>query len=293
MAKKLSTIILNQHKNNLQPGDKKIARTIINELDRAHNTFHDKFIANIKTETLSYILILNSYKSIENSQMSKADLDEFKECMNNLKNVDREYNDVVAENIYILNYQLFEEYIKNIFTTLFTHLPEFLPSGSEKEKNYFNKKFNVYFNEIFYNLDISLCKKNIIERRVKKIIQSNDMIDVLEKINTLFKININKALQNKSKGAKKSLFELMFVYGQNRNILVHNNGEINSIYIQNFKKRGFRPEYREKTKITKKINKLDDHGYALSDIALKILHITCIQIPRIINNRKAIKQKLA
>ena len=73
------------------------------------------------------------------------------------------------------------------------------------------------------NYNINDVRDFIISQKVKKIIQSNNIIDTIKKIERIFSINFE---------ITKESIDNLFVSSLNRNLLTHNNGIVNEIYLE-------------------------------------------------------------
>lgn len=131
----------------------------------------------------------------------------------------RTYEDIIAEKIVIDTYSSLEKFLSECFFTIYFCFPKFL--GESK---------TIPITELFIDGDIELCKRHIIEQEVKSLIQSNNIIKTLENFDKKFDIKNIKPLSDGEDA--KALLEIAWV----RNIIIHNNGRINQVYIYDVNK---------------------------------------------------------
>lgn len=147
-----------------------------------------------------------------------GNLEDFRFTKKTLEQYKRTFTDVTNELTYKGYYQIFEEYIFQVLTALFTVYPVFLKNESEQ--------FDVSFENIFITSDILETQNLIIEKKVKGIIQANNIIKTIRKIEKIFGLDFEI-----STGELQELFKASLI----RNVLTHNNGVINRIYLQELK----------------------------------------------------------
>lgn len=144
-----------------------------------------------------------------------------------LKKNNREYLTINDELTYKAYYQMFEEFISESFQILFLNFPIFLKKD--------NHQFELDFESIFLSTEIEVIQNHIIEKKVKSIIQSNNIINSLKKYKSTFGLDI--------KFDERNLKQLFFA-SMNRNILTHNSGIVNTIYLQELKNQKIESDYK-------------------------------------------------
>jgi len=169
-----------------------------------------------------------------------------------------EYDDIFSRSIkeksYIDMYNSFEAFISKCFCCVYYFFPYFLVDSKDK-------RVTVHFDDIFNNTDIEICKTRIIEQKVKDIIQSSTIRNAVEKLSTY--------------GAKipllKSDLDTITLISNNRHILIHNNGVVNNIYIQNLLKEQITPLYAIEEDISEKLSEvITPHSKHLEKIGKSI-----------------------
>lgn len=128
------------------------------------------------------------------------------------------YKNVLEEKIYTDGFRIFEEFLANLFTSIFTVFPNLLLIGSDKMK-----ELSVPFEYIFTNPDIERTQTLIIENRVKSYLQGDNMLKILERFKTTFELEMNVLEPQKLDCQRISLL---------RNIITHNNSVVNEIYLK-------------------------------------------------------------
>ncbi len=149
---------------------------------------------------------------LENSGINKTDLNFTKE---KLISYNRTFSDVNNELTFKAYFQMFEAFIFQVFTCLYSTYPIFLKKD--------NLKFDLAYENIFSTSNINEIQNLIIENRVKRTIQSNNISNTLQKFKKVFGFDVN--IDDKD-------FRNIILASLHRNILTHNNGIVNRIYLQ-------------------------------------------------------------
>jgi len=177
----------------------------------------------------------------------------YDEAYRQLSETGKTYENMLAEKVVVDTYSSLEKFLFDCFFIVYSCFPKFL--GENK---------SVSIAELFINDDIERCKKHIIEQEVKSIIQSNHVIDTLKSFIKKFKM---KTIKELSEGEEaRILLEISWV----RNIIIHNNGEINQIYIQD---------------VNKKLDGNSKYDFSLGDSVVE-------KIDRVVVDVKTISEKL-
>jgi hypothetical protein len=159
-------------------------------------------IANLPSNILEAIPEFDVYKSIESE----------------LKNSGKNQKDLLSEKLFTDGYRIFEEFIADIFQAIFNFFPYLLLIESKDEI----AEISVPFRYIFTTPDIEGCKNLVIEKKVKSYIQGDSITTVLKRFDTTFRLKMTIAEEKKQIAQHMSLM---------RNLLQHNNGIVNQIYI--------------------------------------------------------------
>lgn len=148
---------------------------------------------------------------------------EFLTLNSEINNQKKSYKTINLESAYKLYFQIFEEYLSEIIYACLFHFPKLMNTGTGETKN------EIPFEKIFDEQStIDDIKDFLITHRVKKIIQSNNITEILSKMETI--------LSCKFKFNEKDL-DFLFLTSLNRNILTHNNGIVNEVYLNLLSKR--------------------------------------------------------
>lgn len=193
----------------------------------------------LENELLSYniyVHLLNSFEFFINDanilelalKETKSNIELYEKVKLKLSQGNKSLNSVTDEMTYRTYYQYFEEFLFNMFFSIYKAYPKYL----KKEK----ENFTLSYENIFETNDIVQLQKIIIEKRIKEIIQSNNINSLLKKFKTYFGVEINI-----SESERKLIIETSL----NRNILTHNSGIVNNIYLEECKKNKIETEYKE------------------------------------------------
>ncbi len=171
----------------------------------------EKLSENIITEFIAQYNHIVSYPKIEVYQNNEREL----------KNMGKTYKNVFEEKLFTDTYRVFEEYLKDIFTSIFTTFPYLLIDDKKKE-------IEVPFHLIFANSpDLEDYKNLIIAERVKVYMQGDNILKILERFKSTFYLTLNLQEQTKIECQRLALL---------RNIITHNNSKINEIYMDSIQK---------------------------------------------------------
>jgi hypothetical protein len=162
----------------------------------------------------------------------------YKKAIDELKTENKKYEDILIERLYVDNYFFFEETISECLKTLYNFYPKFL-----------NKtEIVVDFDDLYEQDKIEFIRQNVIDNKVKSMIQSSNTFSILKKFNSIFGIEVNIDT--------KTLNQL-FIISQNRNLLVHNKGIVSNIYLWELKNKKIKSELNLGEYI---LNEFDDHN---------------------------------
>ena len=135
-----------------------------------------------------------------------------------LSETGRSYENIVAEKNLVDTYSAFEKFLFDCLCSLYEYHPKFLGD-------------NVQINtaDFFVANNIELCKRNIIELKVKGFIQQDHIKAIITRFNKKL-FNIKDF--NISKDDLNLLYEISLV----RNLIIHNNSIVNRTYKEGLKK---------------------------------------------------------
>lgn len=157
-------------------------------------------------------------------------IQEYNDTLNSLRGSGKSFMDILNEKIFTDKFRAFEELLKDFFKVLYEYFPSFLLSKDNEGK------LEVRFDDFFgISPNLENGKNFIIEEKVKKNIQDSNIASVIQKYETIFGIKHEKL-------KKESNIEVYHI-SLLRNIITHNNGEINAIYLDSCKSFKITPKY--------------------------------------------------
>jgi hypothetical protein len=163
-----------------------------------------------------------------------------------LSETGRSYENIVAEKNLVDTCSAFEKFLFDCFYSIYDHFPKFL--GNDVSVNTV---------DLFLDNNIMICKKNVIESKVKSIIQSNSIKDTINDLKKKFDI--------KASYDEKELWLLYEIFLV-RNLIIHNNSIVNRVYKESVKKMRSEPKYTliEDEAIFQHLNDIADEMKSLS-----------------------------
>ncbi|MCK5718436.1 MAG: hypothetical protein KAH84_00650 [Thiomargarita sp.] len=102
---------------------------------------------------------------------------EYESFYNDLKESGRSYENIVNEKNLVDTYSAFEKFLFDCFYCLYYSFPKFL-----------GDKININTADLFIDEDIELCKRDVIELKVKSFIQAKNIKDIMTEFSKIFKI---------------------------------------------------------------------------------------------------------
>jgi len=177
---------------------------------RLYNAYTDEIINNLKEDHLTEALKSN-FNEIES----------FKSTREEMKNQSKSYTIINNDLVYKLHFQFFEEFLSEIVYFCLKTFPQFLYNVDQKNDLPYDRIFD-------NNSSIESIQDYVISSKVKNIIQSNNIIDIILKIEKLFSIKFN---------ISRETLDTLFISSANRNIMTHNNGIVNEVYLGLMKSR--------------------------------------------------------
>ena len=171
--------------------------------------------------------IVNSYIFDTKNQINNAEIAVYQDNINKLKNMGKTYKNVFQEKLFTDTYRIFEEYLKDIFSSIFVVFPFFL-TKKNKEEDSITEEISVPFKLIFTNeSNIQVYKDLFIANRVKIYLQGDNIMKILGRFETTFNLQLTITDDEKIECQKTALL---------RNIIAHNNSTINEIYLASIDK---------------------------------------------------------
>lgn len=230
--------------------------------------FQDKLIEQLNYH--KYILLLvkleesllkngTAEKYLDNSDNHVKDMIQTKERLGN-----RDLKIVTREFVYRNYYQIYEEFISSLLIYLYKTFPNFL----KKE----NENVSLHFDNIFEDNDIESIRNSVIELRVKGIIQSNNVVNIFTKIKSIFGIDIK---------LKKEEMDFLMLFSLKRNLLVHNSGKVNSIFLSEVKRHKIECSLKINDDIIIPDSKSDKLSSQILPITKKIYEAVISDLPRL------------
>lgn len=133
------------------------------------------------------------------------------------------------EKCYINYYQAFEVFVGNIFKVIFWHFPIFL-----------GQKQSIDTQELFMSENILVVRNKLIEDRVKELIQTNNIKQVIIKLKDIFGIKLNNL---------KDDLDKLVIASHTRNLLIHNEGIVNNVFLKGLVNNKIKLDYQAGDKI--------------------------------------------
>lgn len=208
--------------------EKILIEKVIRLIEIQSNNFSRKQEQNILFQVQTIFINKVFEKLNNNSFVNDESLENLVETYYDLKkkanNIGKSYKSILLEKVFTDEYRFFEELIHDAFYILYENFPKLLVVK-------LNDEVKLQFNDIYLNEDINAFhenfKVNFIEKKIMRDIQGNHIVNILGKFKTKFAINFNL-----SSDEKKEIYRL----AQIRNIITHNDGIINNVYLTSLKK---------------------------------------------------------
>ncbi|MBM6995994.1 hypothetical protein IM700_010085 [Paenibacillus sp. DXFW5] len=193
-----------------------------------------KEITGYITLTLGMLIITSEYFNSDSNNSKETKLtEEALITLNNLHDIFFAESEMFFKNsierCYISYYQAYEVYVSNLMKIVFWFFPEF-----------FNDKSNIDIKDIFNSDSILTVRNKLIDQKVKDTIQTNNISQLIKKFKDLFGVEIKIAKEN---------LDYLIVASNTRNLLIHNNGIVNNIYIQNLNSSRISSSYHNGDKV--------------------------------------------
>jgi len=163
----------------------------------------------------------------------------------------RSYENIVEEKNLVDAYSAFEKFLSDCFYSIYLFFPKYLG----------DKTITVSIHDLFIDSDIELCKKNIIESKVKSFIQANDIKKIVGEFKKTYKVDVSI-----SQDDIDILYEISLI----RNLIIHNNSIVNRVYIEQVKKflkNKAKYEFHEGETV---LGKLENLAQDMKDISTKV-----------------------
>ena len=244
------TLILHISHSETKSNKEKI-ESIKEKINKKYKLQLEKISKLLEEGIKKYSQIIETQKQLpeEISNTTKTLIEE----MEKLYELGTQYSWVIYEKLFIDLYQSFESLLFNQLKIICISMPNLF---FDEEK-----KITATYEDIFLNRNIKFLKEIIVEQKIKELIQSNNTYNLFKKIENRLGIKLK---------IPEKLLEEIYVASKKRNILVHNNGIINNIYIKELKKYGISSEYQINDSIKERIkteyNKMRNIIVEIADI---------------------------
>jgi hypothetical protein len=186
-------------------------------LVNAQKKFGDKQMGNLMFEQMHLIMMRASLLVFRSEPeglrlYSKEDYEKYKgRFMANSGRVE----EATHRKLLIDSYQDFEIFLADVITVLFFAFPNFLTSSNEGTAT-----LSVAHEDLFAEKDVVGLRAAVIERRVKSILQAENIADVLKRVEKLFGIELE---------IDKATLDKLLTLSLKRNLLLHNDGVMNEV----------------------------------------------------------------
>ncbi|RED42766.1 hypothetical protein DFQ10_108173 [Winogradskyella eximia] len=231
-------------------------------------------IVSLSQRNFSVCMMIQDQKMQDDStEEIKNMISTYNESSKELEKNGIDFIKVLFSRSYINSYQIFEEFCYQNLLSLYLKLPTFL----KKEE------INVTFKDLFMQDDINVIRQNIIEKKIKSIIQGSNIYAIIKKFKTIFGIDIN---------IEKKLIDKLFIISLKRNLLVHNKGIVNSIYLNEIERFNLKSKLILGDYILKDINSfsdLNETNNLIDNIIDSISETMLSDIPRLIKYNDNLK----
>jgi hypothetical protein len=206
--------------------DVRIKYLVTNELKRVHESYLSKrkdslliqnmnlIMMTITTKTMASPTAQNWLIGVVNSDVAAA-RDRFNSQLPRLK-------DLLIERAILDVYASFEVLVADLLRVLFYGFPAFLVESDQNPSI-----GNAYFGDIFRNDSILNARFSIIDRKVKSLMQAENIVEAIKKAERRF--GISMALSD------EQLQKIRVLSGE-RNVIVHNDGVINEIFVESMQR---------------------------------------------------------
>ena len=173
---------------------------------------------------------------------------EYKDFYTQLSETGRSYENIVAEKNLVDTYSAFEKFLFDCLCGLYEYHPKFLGDSVQ-----------INTADFFVSNDISLCKRNIIELKVKGFIQQDNIKNIIARFN-------KKPFNIKSFNISKNDLNLLYEISLIRNLIIHNNSIVNRTYKESIKnnRASIKYEFVENETIFEKLDDLVEDIKSLS-----------------------------
>lgn len=230
-------------------------KKVIKLIDAKNNVFVRKQEQNILFQVQT-ILINKVFEKLSGTGLTQEEairdlVATYYDLKKKADTIGKSYESILLEKVFTDEYRFFEELIHDVFYVLYENFPKLLVGQ-------LNQEIKMQFSEIYLTPDIhdfhQSFKTTFIEKRIMKDIQGNHIVNILGKFKSKFGVNFII-----SSDEKQQIYRL----AQIRNIITHNDGVINNVYLESL--RGFKitPKYQLKEQIGKYLEEEFKQEHAL------------------------------
>jgi len=200
---------------------KEVPSLLVSAIVSAQTTFLKELISHLEFEKSLLIQRRISEKIFEDANSSHI-LEEIfeqkgKEYKESYYGKIELFDSLVCELLFLRDYQSFEAFIGNIYACVCYFFPRFLTASPDDTRL---SQLNI--DDLFSSSSILQARRTIVESKVKDQLQGSNIKDVLKSFDRKFgfKLGLDPAVLNE-----------LLMHSMERNLIVHNSGIVNSIYI--------------------------------------------------------------
>jgi len=196
--------------------------------------------------------------------MNRSKVD-YEKSRRKLLKVNTSMRKVNAGMVYKLYYKNFEELISNFIKSIYLVYPKFI----DKEN-------------VFNQLEIDILQKSTTDEKIRKIIKDKRVNELVQENNIIAIILKFKIIFGVDLPLSEDEIKLILFFSMNRNLLIHNNGIINSLFLTEVKRFNLISNYELDENISSSLEKLTDKIQAsIPKIASKIYEFLVSNVPQI------------
>ena len=208
------------NENNLEQFENAINKAL-NEFERR---LEQQRLFQLQNELLKSLQLEIKNVDFCNSDSVKILSEQYLNFRTQLDETGRNYENIVAEKNLVDTCSAFEKFLFDCFYSIYYHFPKFLGN---------NVSVNTI--DLFLDDNLAICRKSVIELKVKSIFQSNNIKETIDDFEKKFKIKISY-----DKKELWLLYEILLI----RHLVIHNNSIVNSVNKEALRKAEKEPKYQ-------------------------------------------------
>ena len=219
------------------------------ELKRLVLAFVGHLLDEAKIETDIRTMQVIAYVALHEKAPSDAlvfalkDLGGFKEAHERFDKDHRKVHRLLNRKAILDCVDAFESFVAGLNEILLFAFPRFLITPPD------TAVAGTQFEDLFEAESLLAARRSVVRRRVKTLIQADNLLEVIEKSQRRFGVDLKI-----SKTSRLALLELLAA----RNVLVHNAGVVNEIYMALMKRNEISTTYRVGDRVTLENTYVDD-----------------------------------